>query len=339
MKSLELPIQRPPITCYTYYAYPLSVAQMSSGFYPWFYSQFIQLQIRIKQPDEFFTDFYMSAPIGDLSSRYPLLSVNVYQKDMLTDHHLVDLIRSSIQENKYFYTSIDDFYMPNRPFYKQKHLNHDILIHGYNEQEKVFMMSGFNENNIYQNSTIPYDILVESYLKMRPQEHKESVVYTLSPKREFDYSFNCNDVINQLTDYYKEQNHHYTGPLKYNAFAYGLGIYEPLVAYLEDVQKYNYPVDIKAFHLLWEHKKCMNRRIDYLHELGIIDGNAPSFLNVENRALFLRNQMLKYRISGNRNLLEKAKTKLMELKELEKKSLDLLLSEINKRAIETERYS
>ena len=81
--------------------------------------------------------------------------------------------------------------------------------------------------------------------------------------------------------------------------------------------------------MLWEHKKCMQMRIDYMICHNIVkrdDILVAMFETMTKRAEQLKMLQLKMCIKNDISMCEQIATKLKELKELDMKSMSYLLN-------------
>lgn len=115
-----------------------------------------------------------------------------------------------------------------------------------------------------------------------------------------------------------------------NNLVYGISVYDELIKYYKDILKNNSEekADIRHFHLMYEHKKTMVSRLEYLVEKKYIDNNTNSinvFYELENEAFNKRNILIKYNINKNKNMLNITIEALHKMYESEKKVTEDLL--------------
>jgi hypothetical protein len=85
-------------------------------------------------------------------------------------------------------------------------------------------------------------------------------------------------------------------------------------------------MDIRPFHLLWEHKRVMVRRINKLIEEGYLPSNFNilDFIWLQDTTLILRNSLLKYNLTRNVGMIEDLIKKIVAVKQQDINSLTML---------------
>ena len=110
----HLPIAVSPISCLQYLSYPLNILANDDDYLPWFYSNYIQL-IWNKDLSPLLTFYYH----GDVPDCRNILWIDYqdFHKNIfaLNNIDICSFIVNSINEGWYFYTSYDEFYIPDKP--------------------------------------------------------------------------------------------------------------------------------------------------------------------------------------------------------------------------------
>ena len=58
----------------------------------------------------------------------------------------IEKIIDEINDNRYVYFAVDEYYIPNRANYGKHKFVHDILVYEYDIENQVFYTCGFDEN-------------------------------------------------------------------------------------------------------------------------------------------------------------------------------------------------
>lgn len=151
---------------------------------------------------------------------------------------------------------------------------------------------------------------------------------------EAEYQFNLEYVVEQLKDYVfpirmKEKINTYRY-LSYAGNTFGIDIYNELIKNIRIVmndQKIT-RLDHRHYQILWEHKKCMLLRIEYLTDMGLLKNDADirkNYNEIEKESLIARNLILKYNITNNNPLLESLISHVIKISETEKQIILKLL--------------
>ncbi len=333
---MELELQQPPINCYLHHAYTLTVAMSHKDFSSWFFSNYIQLefnsQVKILN--------FLTYPICGTTVLCPLLDYRILDLEFIykSNIDIFDFIKTSINLGYYVITYTDEFFIPGRLAYVRKaHFRHDIMIYGYSSDKSTFNVIGYNENFKYTPSCVRFSEFESSFLTSIDKTNdiilikaKDSKSYNPS------YEFDVENVKNLLSDYLfsKNTSANYRSLGKPNDCASGISVYGELIKHYESILKNdnNVTCDIKHFHLLYEHKKVMVSRLEYLMDNKYIDRRddlITVFRNLQNEALNKRNVVMKYNATKNKAQLNTVIDFLHRMYEIEKKAVQDLLDALN----------
>jgi glucosylceramidase len=124
---------------------------------------------------------------------------------------------------------------------------------------------------------------------------------------------------------------------------FGLNTYDSLIKYLQLIgnrqighlqRSLNHSA--RSLHVLWDHKKCMQLRLEYLNRMGLIEKHdyfSDFYLKLENDFLVLRKMLFKYTVNEDYNLLKKIMESLIEIKKLESEIMEELLKIIQEKIV------
>ncbi len=329
----ELPVARSPIVGLQYLAYPLSIILNYQECYPWFYSNYIQLQWN-KQLVPHFT-FFMDENTGVK----PWIDQFMLRKSILQRNN-VDIhsfIINSINDEYYFHSYFDEFYVSSRNAYQTRHFIHDVMITGYDLDSKEYTMLGFSNNRVFEQSKISFEQFREAYESTGDSNNYwEDQIKLMRKTDDLKYDFDLLNVYDMLQDYLlsrdsSEKFRMYMNPKTDNV--YGMQIYSYLRKYFNLLidKKINY--DLRPVSILHEHKLCMVMRLKYMFEQGYIR-ELPDVLeayeSIERASSMLYKLQLKHQFSSDPKSLLGAIDKLNEIELKEKQTLDILLEEIQK---------
>ncbi|MEK4077348.1 hypothetical protein MHI01_26320 [Paenibacillus sp. FSL M7-0656] len=334
----KLEIHPPSIQTFLNHAYPLAILEKDKAFLGWFFTNYTQLYTynNRKDPiDDFKIDFFSH------NGKYPNIPFleysNVNKNTINTlNKNILDIVLENIDLNYYVEVGIDEYYWSNKSSYKRRHFHHDNLIYGYNKNEKKLYYLGYNKQMIFGQYAIPFAEFVlsftensESTIKFIRNFTSELTSNTTRYVYHFNLEFDLDIFILYLEDFLKSKNSFLTHKGTRNS-VFGLAVYdELLLKFSDDIELSK---DMRLYRIIWEHKKIMNRRIDYLKSKGYL--NAEDFEDLSKKSLFLckeclllKNLSLKYAITNNMKTFSAILVKLKEIQLLEKELVtDLLLA-------------
>ena len=141
------------------------------------------------------------------------------------------------------------------------------------------------------------------------------------------------ELVNQIECYIESKciDAKYTVPYWQDEKIYGLDIYGYIISIFKDIDiSIN---DKRMLHMLWEHKKCMQMRVNYMIEQSIIKVDndlVTMFGKLEKRAEQLKLLQLKMCIENDVSLCRQIVSKLEKMRELDEKAMRYLLNILKK---------
>ena len=308
MKRKVLAVElNPPIKGFTVFS--LSILATNELYLPWFYSQHIQLyfaktQIQKGVPK---IDFYR--PPNNRLLPSPLLETRWLDRDLISivNEDIVQFVVKYIDRDYYVQLYLNEFYMPDRSNYNTQKNIHETLIHGYDLYDETFDIIGYNKMGQYVSSKlkfadfkkaytkIDYSDFKEAYMKIKYSPNHMAKIGLLKYDNNRRYEFDLNLVLEQIRDYIESNN----TSEKFRMLdapedgIYGIETYCHLIHCLLE-QRNNF--DIRLFHILWEHKKCMLNRLIYMENKGCLDpyeNLSVAYNKIEREVANLRLVMLR----------------------------------------------
>lgn|GEM_PF-6260463 len=317
-----LPLCHPDVHGYTYHAFPLSILLTRQESREWFYNQYIQLMSGTHEDFKYFTDFYTQTVENTPLVYSPfLVTRSSHRQQVDGDWKIIEYIEASIEKGYYIYLFVDEFYIPGRTLYRSTHVTHDILIHGYDHENKLLYVSGFNKSVVYGQWAIPYDDLVKGYHMADISGNKNIIVRM----KYNDVSQNFNSlfpIYESITDFLQSGNRSerfQETPLETD-YVFGISIYENLISYLAEVVLGNYTLNVMPFHIIFEHKRVMCDRLRFLMEKYNIDLEQAllGYTELEENSLKLRTSCIRYSFRPENHLISKMRSILEKILQSER---------------------
>lgn len=276
--KIVLPIEeKPAIVSRNIHAIRLSIIQKcdEQGI-NYVYNNYIQLFFKIEKKGQVTFD-YVFPKYKDLST-FRTCSID---KPTFTINsiNIKDFIIRGLLCKKYIITSVDEYYIPNRPAYKKFHFGHDILLYGYNSENNTFNIIGYTDSGYYQPSTIDCFEFVIAYLNSYGNKSIE-LVETVSY---YHHRIEKDLIIASLEDYISSGN-------KSRLFdkskwledgeTYGIKTIDKIKIYLDKLVNDRIDLDIRVMYTLMEHKRLMLERYEHLlhYEFITVDTELKKML-------------------------------------------------------------
>ncbi|WP_242836675.1 hypothetical protein [Clostridium sp. BNL1100] len=190
---------------------------------------------------------------------------------------------------------------------------------------------GFDENRNYVSSKISFLQFEKAFFS---ESAKTGFIHLLSKRDNVKYDFDLRLVYEMLDDYYNSRNSservRMNGCLLENR-VFGLDVYKYFKEYFKLLMCENFDSDIRFLHILYEHKKCMLMRLEYMYKNNYISDNSyiyDGYKYIEQEMFKMRNQHLKYIIGGKKSCLSQLVDCLSEIEQKETELTERLLNVI-----------
>ncbi|WP_353049564.1 hypothetical protein [Paenibacillus sp. ISL-20] len=333
--SKELELSIPPLVGYQYLAYPLCTVLTRNEALPWFYSNFIHLYCHQDLDGEAASRSVPMTFYGEDFIRCPWLITQKLERDYVLDSPpgIIDFLINSIRSNYTISLHVDEFYIPRRRVYQQTHYAHDILVYGYDDARRTFLVLGYDEEMQFQKTVVPYHEMEQGFQNLEWTDNYEEQIYLYKFNKSGSYRLDAAFIKESLEDYMvgsniSLRNRGTADPLE---AAFGVDVYAALIR--------NMPVlvrkrDIRPIHILWEHKKMMGLRIQYLCNQGLLSQDfTECFRPIEEQAYALRHLLMKYALTGDECMLKQGLSEMTHIMESEKRILGTVLNALDPRVV------
>lgn len=333
IKELELRI--PPIVGYQYLAYPLCTVLTRNEALPWFYSNFIHLYCHHDLSAEAVSRTVPMTFYGEDFIRCPWLITQKLEREFVLDSPsgIIEFLIHSIRSNYTISLHVDEFYIPRRRVYQQTHYAHDILVYGYDDARRSFLVLGYDEEMQFQKTVVPYHEMEQGFQNLEWTDNYDEQIYLYQSNKSGSYRLDAAFIKESLEEYMMGsnislRNRGTADPLE---AAFGIDVYAALIR--------NMPVlvrkrDIRPIHILWEHKKMMGLRLQYLCDQELISQDfVECFRPIEEQAYALRHLLMKYALTGDDHLLKQGLEEMTHIMESEKRILEMVVKALEPQVV------
>ncbi|MEK4362123.1 hypothetical protein MKX68_06350 [Paenibacillus sp. FSL M8-0212] len=320
MKRKILPMGDPLINTYNIYGSIFSIIADEQNMLDWVYNNFIQIQYVHDWNTLFFDKHHQLLDNCPWLAKYriPINLVNEKWDEKK------DFFIQTIEEEYYIYCYVDRFYLPSSTSFHKEHNYHEVLVFGFDLEKNVFYLA----DNLANGKYITLEINVTDFVAAFENVYSDNDFFTgihIMKKRAEDTSIDVKQIFNSFQDFIDSRK---TNNLEYNVdVVYGQEALNQVRLNVIDRKESKVKLDVRAFHLLWEHKKLMSLRLEFLYQKNLIREHSyvEEYKKIEKEMLLIRNNALKYNLVKDTKILDWIDSKLFSSTETEKEILEAIV--------------
>lgn len=234
---------------------------------------------------------------------------------------IIDLIKERIQLGWYMYFEIDNFYVPCAVYHHQLHYNSGVLIYGFDDEtEEIYVADyygPFDRNVSYKHCKIKYGDFIKAY-----SSYECSKNLSFEPLLTFKYKDTNIEVIEGELKYALKR---YLNGMndQYNKISFGIKCYDSVIKELD-----NRYIELQLINYLYGHSKALELKYNYLRELDLFNDEIKEselFNELNKYALIVKNTILKYVVSQDKDIKDKVLNLILQLKEKDSQCIEFLI--------------
>lgn len=343
----KLPVTYPTITSWQWHATLFSILSNDENAKKWIFSNYIQL--RCYNIQEIFTgdDMLLMDMMPGSSSlkQCPYLVYSLLTKEQIESYcgNIIDFVIKTIDLEGYVYGVFDEAKILCDAEVDYK-FPHELFIYGYNKEEEVFYVGDFTFQDHYSYNTVSFADLERGYEVISASEDhmfkddykgKRGLYVIIKNTEHVSYELDINLVKETLKEYLNSEdtkNHFRMMRNRFDDTVFGIKIYDKVLKQIDKQLHNEEPdFDIRALHVMYDHKILMYERIKYLMSNGYLkfDQNIlDEYETVVVNMLTARNLLVRISITGEIESSVRFKTYLDAAKEKEVGILFKIIDEL-----------
>lgn len=253
---------------------PLCVAFTEKKLLPWYYENFTNICSTGRKKALCYEEYGQTfMGLYNEIFEYCDLPATIFDKTNVCEI----IISQLLNENKYCYIVLDEYYISAKKAYSDYHFVHQSLIYGYDFDTKEFLAIAFNKNEQLDVLRYKYEEVKRAFCENT--EHPSIIFFRLREIKE-EYNFSPARFIEQLENYINSEfsyQRHFTA---INASSssrnnYGLNAIRKTITLFSKTVGIDYN-DFKNIHFLYEHKLSMHSKFKYIKSKGYLNANCES---------------------------------------------------------------
>lgn len=239
-----------------------------------------------------------------------------------------------INNEKYILLELDHYRVPGCSSYKKDHFYHgNAMIYGYNLEKEIFYVT----DNFVDGKFVILEIGFTDIIYARKHHEHDKSIAILS--RDFNdgitYEVDIDLIKTILKGYLHSKNPllHLTHESKsiVSQRIYGLDVYTYLLRYFELLAEYKVPLDVRGFHVVYNHMDLMLLFLHYIKKRNVlrdVDTYQKHYTSLLGKISSIRTMMLTLGITKEPSLLERIKAIMHDLASQEEQVIGMLLKSL-----------
>lgn len=323
-KKNKINYVKPEVISYAHHAYPLGLIRTNKESEEWFVSNYIHMYYSLEGLPFNFIVEYLNNPFIEIRHIYKKEFENLSSK-----LGLFEWIKAEIDLGNAFEVIIDYYFLPPSQFYKKKHMMHEILIIGYDEQYCFYwdyVNGEYSENACKWKDIVPYE---------SQELYGKGIAAKIIKCKNSTFVFDLKSVLIDLKNYFNSYNIYpqiaiWGDYSWYKECVFGISCIVKLMEYLQ-YNEYKF-IDYRNINVFYEHKKCMTLRVEFLSKY--VEGlSVERWMEIEKRWKILLEKCLKYNVylQRGKTCIKKYEDIINEIEQLytmEKKEMHILIAKI-----------
>lgn len=320
--KIILELKEPMITSYTAYANFLGILESYPETWGWIYTNMINLWTEIiEENGQIDTPFRFSSWI--LMARCPFFEYSVLPQYVYSglENYPINFLEMIIEKGYFSTLSYDTYYIPHSKNYNKNHWTHQLFIRGFDKSKKKIFVADFFDGK-FDYREISYEDLkssIQSELKINKGPYIIIYKYRTESLANENGAFDKNLFLSKLEDYLDSryvisniEGHLLSDieivAMKNKKIKFGVSYYKELQKVLDFSIDKDY-VDIRPFHVLYDHKIIICRCIDYLFQHNIFSDKDK----ISRKSEELKSKTLIMRNLYSKTVLQKEKRNMIKL--------------------------
>lgn len=343
----RLPVTKPLITSWQWHATLFSILSDDENAKKWIFSNYVQL--RCYNIQEIFTGDEMlltdMMPGSSSLKQCPYLVFSALTKQQIESYcgSVIDFIIKTIDLGGYVYGVFDEAKILCDAEVDYK-FPHELFIYGYNREKEYFYVGDFTFKDHYSHNTVSFEDIERGYEVITASEDHvfkddykggRGLYVIMKNTEKVTYNLDIEYIKDSLREYLNSQDSKKHFRMMRNTFddtTYGIKVYDKALKQIDRQLHLEEPdFDIRALHVMYDHKVLMYERIKYLMNNGYLKFNQQTldeYATVVTNMLTARNLLVRISITGEIEAASRFKTYLDAAKEKEIGILFKVLAEL-----------
>ncbi|WP_148265086.1 hypothetical protein [Clostridium sp. BNL1100] len=273
-KELNVKLQK-EITTYLNYSLPLCAILWDRKKENWAYEHFTQLYCMKDKSGYLWLDYLEELLFPQDVSNY----IFIPSDDLKNVNDIIFFIKEKVSLGNCLMIFLDKYYISNSRNYLKKHDIFQAFIYGYDDVSNELLGIGFLDNNTFDYLRYSYSDVLEAYTSCR-NEYESSPLWVrlyacvlikvknLGEEHKCNFTKIISDMKNYVSSIGCESDLRYEIKICRGTNAtYGINVINEVIDHLKRLLDDTWTIDYRQIHLLYEHKRLMKKRIEFLGQI------------------------------------------------------------------------
>ena len=322
-KIVELPLVEPMYSTYHFQGSGLAVLESNPSICNRYLNEILILECNRK-----FLSGFTTPDIGIVDSKWdnnPYLERRWFSTQFIRGY-INPVIRNLLDAGYYVvFTGVDDYYMEGKSWSGKRHMPHDGLICGYNQEDKTYCIYAYDSNWIYRKFWVKQSSF-NAGIRAMARENEHAQIWGIKPKPD-EVEFSADIACKKIAEYLDSDYEKY--PEDGEGMVHGIVVHDYIAKYAGKLLDGSIPyerMDWRVFRLIREHKKVMHERIRCIEKaLGLPADISERYEPLIAEADMMRMLYASHFMKRRDSVLPIIQKKLLAVKEKEQALLGELL--------------
>ena len=342
----------PPIVTYLSFPFQLSILLAYEKTKAWYFSNYIQLFSKLNSNPMLLLHFYPDEYLVSHTQYFiDISNINELVYPVSTKTIIKDIC-NWIDNRYYVVVVLSESELPGTALYGKGINPHPQFIFGYDLLNSSLKLMNFDQYQKFSIIDVKFDQFANAFFSKATskamtvynscgqvfQAEHQIILYKFRERNSFQYFFDVEKVIELFEDYLYSRNTSFHNKLitpratEYHSSQWGISVYNNLIKYLSNIE--NNDIDYRAFHGLWEHKKIMISRVEYLINNNYLrqqNDYVKNYIKLEKETNHIRLLILKYNIKKKSSIIKTVSAILQDMQSEEIEILKKICQDLKKK--------
>ena len=326
VKAVSLPFFTPTFAVFQNCAAPEFVLSQCENGEVHMINQYIDLAC-LKKFLQGYTSPWVTLPGANIENYKSLTRYTVH---MTYAHEFCgNIIHSILNDNMYIYfKGFDDYYIPGKSWYGIKHMKHDGIISGYDDDRNTYDIIAYDMNWNFSCIKVPQDAFIESMYKAIEQDFMPFIVAVKVKTNPVGYD--SKEICANIKRYLDSDLNKY--PLDKDGKVQGIAVHEYLAMYMNKLLDGSIPyesMDWRPMRAVWEYRVYTLKRIKAIESDLMLDCSMSNlYQHIVDESNKLRLMYAIYHKKKKDSILQSVHDGILDLYEKERHILNSLILDV-----------